>query len=90
MFPALLAKWCVELFFRQKPVVCDQISVPNVIPGVSTVAQTSLIVQNSCVIVCGILLMVVFQFREQLVELYNGWILVRSPMPCLYTLTASM
>ncbi|TMS06145.1 Solute carrier family 40 member 1 [Larimichthys crocea] len=39
------------------------------------VAQTSLLVQNSCVIVCGILLMVVFQFREQLVELYNGWIL---------------
>lgn len=39
------------------------------------VAQTSLLVQNSCVIVCGILLMVVFQFKEQLVELYNGWIL---------------
>ncbi|KAI4806041.1 hypothetical protein KUCAC02_010632 [Chaenocephalus aceratus] len=39
------------------------------------VAQTSLLVQNSCVIVCGILLMVVFQFKEQLLELYNGWIL---------------
>ncbi|XP_032386109.1 solute carrier family 40 member 1 [Etheostoma spectabile] len=39
------------------------------------VAQTSLLVQNSCVIVCGILLMVVFQFKEQLVEIYNGWIL---------------
>lgn len=39
------------------------------------VAQTSLLVQNSCVILCGILLMVVFQFKEQLVELYNGWIL---------------
>ncbi|XP_023118096.2 solute carrier family 40 member 1 [Amphiprion ocellaris] len=39
------------------------------------VAQTSLLVQNSCVIACGILLMVVFQFKEQLVELYNGWIL---------------
>lgn len=39
------------------------------------VAQTSLLVQNSCVIVCGVLLMVVFQFKEQLVELYNGWIL---------------
>lgn len=39
------------------------------------VAQTSLLVQNSCVIVCGILLMLVFQFKEQLVELYNGWIL---------------
>lgn len=45
---------------------------------VSTVAQTSLVVQNSCVILCGILLMVVFQFKSQLVELYNGWILVRS------------
>lgn len=59
----------------------------------STVAQTSLVVQNSCVILCGILLMVVFQFKSQLLELYNGWILVRSlivdpPMPppgsCLF------
>lgn len=66
-------------FVRQTSVVFDQISVPNVLRGLSTVAQTSLLVQNSCVIVCGILLMVVFQFREQLVELYNGWILVRSP-----------
>ncbi|XP_061782467.1 solute carrier family 40 member 1 [Nerophis lumbriciformis] len=39
------------------------------------VAQTSLLVQNSCVMVCGILLMVVFQFKEQLVEVYNGWLL---------------
>ncbi|KAM6985553.1 solute carrier family 40 member 1 [Aplochiton taeniatus] len=39
------------------------------------VAQTSLIVQNCAVIICGILLMVVFQFKEQLQELYNGWIL---------------
>ncbi|KAM3861754.1 solute carrier family 40 member 1 [Diretmus argenteus] len=39
------------------------------------VAQTSLIVQNCCVILCGILLMIVFQFKEQLAELYNGWIL---------------
>ncbi|KAM9365717.1 solute carrier family 40 member 1 [Pholidichthys leucotaenia] len=39
------------------------------------VAQTSLLVQNSCVTVCGILLMLVFQFREQLAQLYNGWIL---------------
>lgn len=39
------------------------------------VAQTSLLVQNSCVILCGFLLMLVFQFKEQLVELYNGWIL---------------
>lgn len=63
---------------RQKSLVFDQISVPNVLRGVSTVAQTSLLIQNSCVILCGILLMVVFQFKEQLVELYNGWILVRS------------
>lgn len=39
------------------------------------VAQTSLIVQNSAVILCGILLMVVFQFKEQLTELYSGWLL---------------
>lgn len=39
------------------------------------VAQTSLVVQNFAVILCGILLMVVFQFKEQLAELYNGWIL---------------
>uniref|UniRef100_A0A096M0U6 Solute carrier family 40 member n=1 Tax=Poecilia formosa TaxID=48698 RepID=A0A096M0U6_POEFO len=39
------------------------------------VAQTSLLVQNSCVITCGVLLMLVFHFKAQLVELYNGWIL---------------
>ncbi|XP_013881655.1 solute carrier family 40 member 1 [Austrofundulus limnaeus] len=39
------------------------------------VAQTSLLVQNSCVIVCGVLLMLVFHFKEQLSVLYNGWIL---------------
>lgn len=40
------------------------------------VAQTSLVVQNSAVILCGILLMLVFQFKEQLTELYSGWLLV--------------
>ncbi|KPP69408.1 solute carrier family 40 member 1-like, partial [Scleropages formosus] len=39
------------------------------------VAQTSLIVQNSSVILCGILLMVVFQFKEHLQQFYNGWLL---------------
>ncbi|KAL2081377.1 hypothetical protein ACEWY4_023230 [Coilia grayii] len=39
------------------------------------VAQTSLVVQNSAVILCGILLMLVFQFKEQLTELYSGWLL---------------
>ncbi|MEQ2197316.1 hypothetical protein XENOCAPTIV_027486 [Xenoophorus captivus] len=64
-------------------VVFGQICVPNVGPGVSTVAQTSLLVQNSCVILCGVLLMLVFHFKGQLVELYNGWILVRDPDPAL-------
>ncbi|XP_023670614.1 solute carrier family 40 member 1 [Paramormyrops kingsleyae] len=39
------------------------------------VAQTSLIVQNSSVILCGILLMVVFQFKEDLRQMYHGWLL---------------
>lgn len=39
------------------------------------VAQTSLVVQNSAVILCGVLLMVVFQFKVQLSTLYNGWLL---------------
>ncbi|XP_072541569.1 solute carrier family 40 member 1 [Salminus brasiliensis] len=39
------------------------------------VAQTSLLVQNCSVILCGILLMVVFQFKEQLTILYSGWLL---------------
>uniref|UniRef100_A0AAY4EG04 Solute carrier family 40 member n=1 Tax=Denticeps clupeoides TaxID=299321 RepID=A0AAY4EG04_9TELE len=39
------------------------------------VAQTSLVVQNVSVILCGVLLMVVFQFKPQLSELYNGWLL---------------
>lgn len=78
MQPSILLKRNI----RQTSVVFDQVSVPNVRRGVSTVAQTSLLVQNSCVIVCGILLMVVFQFKEQLLELYNGWILVRSRLCC--------
>ncbi|KAJ8282657.1 hypothetical protein COCON_G00051760 [Conger conger] len=39
------------------------------------VAQTSLVVQNSAVILCGVLLMVVFQFKVTLEGLYNGWLL---------------
>ncbi|TSW62333.1 Solute carrier family 40 member 1 [Bagarius yarrelli] len=39
------------------------------------VAQTSLLVQNSSVIVCGILLMLVFSFKDQLTVLYDGWLL---------------
>lgn len=41
-----------------------------------SVAQTSLLVQNCSVIVCGVLLMLVFHFKEQLTQLYNGWLLV--------------
>lgn len=41
-----------------------------------SVAQTSLVVQNSAVILCGVLLMVVFQFKEQLSTMYSGWLLV--------------
>ncbi|KTF73109.1 hypothetical protein cypCar_00036597 [Cyprinus carpio] len=39
------------------------------------VAQTSLVVQNSAVILCGVLLMAIFQFKEQLTILYSGWLL---------------
>ncbi|XP_013917759.1 PREDICTED: solute carrier family 40 member 1 [Thamnophis sirtalis] len=39
------------------------------------VAQTSLIVQNASVILCGILLMIVFLFKAQLLNLYQGWLL---------------
>lgn len=67
-----------ESSINEDAVVSGQTCVPNALRGLSAVAQTSLVVQNSCVILCGILLMVVFQFKEQLAELYNGWILVRS------------
>ncbi|XP_053141260.1 solute carrier family 40 member 1 isoform X2 [Hemicordylus capensis] len=39
------------------------------------VAQTSLIVQNASVILCGILLMMVFLFKTELLALYQGWLL---------------
>uniref|UniRef100_A0A0B8RQ38 Solute carrier family 40 member n=1 Tax=Philothamnus irregularis TaxID=1899461 RepID=A0A0B8RQ38_9SAUR len=39
------------------------------------VAQMSLIVQNVSVILCGILLMIVFLFKAQLINLYQGWLL---------------
>ncbi|XP_033921562.1 ferroportin [Melopsittacus undulatus] len=39
------------------------------------VAQTSLVVQNASVILCGIILMVIFLFKTQLLTLYHGWLL---------------
>uniref|UniRef100_A0A8B9GID0 Solute carrier family 40 member n=1 Tax=Amazona collaria TaxID=241587 RepID=A0A8B9GID0_9PSIT len=39
------------------------------------VAQTSLVVQNASVILCGIILMVIFLFKMQLLTLYHGWLL---------------
>ncbi|KFV59949.1 Solute carrier family 40 member 1, partial [Gavia stellata] len=39
------------------------------------VAQTSLVVQNASVILCGIILMIVFLFKAQLLTLYHGWLL---------------
>lgn len=39
------------------------------------VAQTSLIVQNVSVIICGIILMVVFLYKNELMSMYHGWLL---------------
>lgn len=39
------------------------------------VAQTSLIVQNVSVIICGIILMVVFLYKNELLSMYQGWLL---------------
>ncbi|XP_072837474.2 ferroportin [Pogona vitticeps] len=39
------------------------------------VAQMSLIVQNVSVILCGILLMIVFLYKAQLLTMYHGWLL---------------
>ncbi|KAM5151534.1 ferroportin isoform 1-T1 [Mantella aurantiaca] len=39
------------------------------------VAQTSLIVQNVSVIICGIILMVVFLYKNDLLSMYQGWLL---------------
>ncbi|KAM3917053.1 ferroportin [Leptodactylus fuscus] len=39
------------------------------------VAQTSLIVQNVSVIICGIILMVVFLYKTELLTMYQGWLL---------------
>ncbi|XP_064308087.1 solute carrier family 40 member 1 [Phalacrocorax carbo] len=39
------------------------------------VAQTSLVVQNASVILCGIILMTIFLFKTQLLTLYHGWLL---------------
>nr|XP_009664576.1 PREDICTED: solute carrier family 40 member 1 [Struthio camelus australis] len=39
------------------------------------VARTSLVVQNASVILCGIILMIVFLFKTQLLTLYHGWLL---------------
>ncbi|KAM8933981.1 ferroportin-like [Pelodytes ibericus] len=39
------------------------------------VAQTSLIVQNVSVIICGLILMGVFLYKTQLLSMYQGWLL---------------
>ncbi|KAJ8384111.1 hypothetical protein AAFF_G00209020 [Aldrovandia affinis] len=39
------------------------------------VAQTSLVVQNLAVILCGLLLMAVFYYKTQLDRIYDGWLL---------------
>lgn len=44
------------------------------------VARTSLVVQNASVIICGIILMLIFLFKAQLLTLYHGWLLVSAQM----------
>lgn len=39
------------------------------------VAQTSLVVQNVSVILCGIILMMVFLHKHELLNMYHGWVL---------------
>lgn len=41
-------------------------------------AQTSLVVQNVSVILCGIILMMVFLHKDELLTMYHGWVLVSS------------
>lgn len=43
-----------------------------------TVAQTSLVIQNVSVILCGIILMMVFLHKNELLTMYHGWVLVSS------------
>ncbi|XP_061041757.1 solute carrier family 40 member 1 [Eubalaena glacialis] len=39
------------------------------------VAQTSLLIQNVSVILCGIILMMVFLHKKELLTMYHGWVL---------------
>ncbi|XP_054977741.1 solute carrier family 40 member 1 isoform X1 [Sorex araneus] len=39
------------------------------------VAQTSLVVQNVSVILCGVILMMVFLHKNELLNMYHGWVL---------------
>ncbi|XP_058911253.1 solute carrier family 40 member 1 [Kogia breviceps] len=39
------------------------------------VAQTSLVIQNVSVILCGIILMMVFLHKKELLTMYHGWVL---------------
>ncbi|ELR60867.1 ferroportin [Bos indicus] len=39
------------------------------------VAQTSLVIQNVSVILCGIILMMVFLHKNELLTMYHGWVL---------------
>ena len=70
-----VSNWVIYSDINKQFVTTNPMSLMLILSFI--VAQTSLVVQNFSVILCGILLMVVFQFKEQIAELYNGWILVR-------------
>ncbi|CAM9426632.1 unnamed protein product [Lampetra planeri] len=40
------------------------------------VAQTSLVIQNSSVIFCGIVLMMIFMYRNDISNIWDGWLIV--------------
>ncbi|KAI4544012.1 hypothetical protein MG293_004278 [Ovis ammon polii] len=40
------------------------------------VAQTSLVIQNVSVILCGVILMMVFLHKNELLTMYHGWVLL--------------
>ncbi|XP_064142974.1 solute carrier family 40 member 1 isoform X2 [Loxodonta africana] len=59
---------------RKLPDFCKIPSLPWPF-SIYLVAQTSLVVQNVSVILCGIILMIVFLHKDELLTMYHGWAL---------------
>lgn len=66
-------QWCVD-----ENSSVEMLGVWTLCFSLCIVAQTSLVIQNVSVILCGVILMMVFLHKNELLTMYHGWVLVSS------------